>query len=68
MKRVTLHQERDYEIFYKHFNYTETLNDTFLIELDYNNLSFLIKRISEFAFQIIKLLSLEDEFDWNYDD
>ena len=52
----------------KIFNYflilTEIDKQSILIELDYHKLDMLLKNISEFAFQIFKLLSIQENLDW----
>lgn len=55
-----------FEIFSRLFNSRNISEDLLLIELDYVKFDFLIKRFSEFAFQIFKLLSIEENLDWNY--
>jgi hypothetical protein len=52
------------EIFQFLFNSKKTGNDLLLIELDFQKFERLVKRFSEFAFQIFKILSFEEEFDW----
>ncbi|MEP2026783.1 MAG: hypothetical protein ABJH98_06900 [Reichenbachiella sp.] len=58
--------ESKIKIFHTYFKNTQTEPDTLKIQLDYENLSFLIKDLGEFAFQIYKMLSLEDRCDWEY--
>lgn len=47
------------------FKYQTISNEKTLIELDYKKFELLIKRFSEFSFQVFKILSIEDGFDWN---
>ncbi|MDW3210126.1 MAG: hypothetical protein R8N23_09670 [Reichenbachiella sp.] len=54
------------KIFHQYFNNIQFQSDFFIIQLDTENLTYLTKRISEFAFQIYKIISLEDGFDWKY--
>lgn len=58
------HQQE--KIFHKYFNNIQIQSDVFIIQLDIENLTFLTKQISEFAFQIYKMISLEDGYDWIY--
>jgi len=46
------------------FDSKKMYDDSVLIELDYKKFEKLIKRFSEFAFQIFKLLSKEENLDW----
>jgi hypothetical protein len=52
------------EIFDFLFNCSLIDNDSLLIQLDYYKLDRLIKRLSEFAYQILKILSIEDGIQW----
>lgn len=52
------------EIFNFLFNSKSVSDDYLLVELDYGKFEDLIKRFSEFAFQIFKLLSIEEHLDW----
>lgn len=52
------------EIFSYLFNSKKVSDDLLLIDLDYNKFEKLIKRFSEFAFQIFKLLSNEENLEW----
>ena len=56
--------EHHFAIFKFLFNSTEIDNEYLLIELDYKKLNKLIKNLSEFAFQILKILSTEDNIEW----
>jgi hypothetical protein len=51
-------------IFNSFFDFAKYENDLIQIELDYEKLDNLLKNISEFAFQIFKLLSIQENFDW----
>jgi|LSQX01.2.fsa_nt_gb hypothetical protein len=52
------------DIFKYLFNSKNVSDDLLLIELDYKKFDKLIKRFSEFAFQIFKLLSIEEKLEW----
>jgi len=52
------------DIFNYLFNSKSVSDDFLLIELDYGKFEKLIKRFSEFAFQIFKLLSIEEHIEW----
>lgn len=52
------------DIFNYLFNSKSISDDLLLIELDYVKFEKLIKRFSEFAFQIFKLLSIEENLEW----
>jgi hypothetical protein len=52
------------DIFIYLFNSKSISDDLVLIELDYGKFEKLIKRFSEFAFQIFKLLSIEEHLEW----
>jgi hypothetical protein len=52
------------DIFNYLFNSKNLLDDLLLIELDYGKFEKLIKRFSEYAFQIFKLLSIEENLEW----
>jgi len=47
------------------FDSSEIDDNYILIELDYHKFDKIIKNISEFAFQILKTLSIEEKIDWN---
>ena len=47
------------------FNSKHIDNNTISIELDIEKYERLIKRLSEYAFQIFKSLSIEEKFEWN---
>ncbi len=47
------------------FDSSETDDNNILIELDYHKFDKLIKNISEFAYQILKTLSIEEKIEWN---
>jgi hypothetical protein len=53
-----------YDLFNYLFNSKSVSNDSLLIELDYGKFEKLIKRFTEFAFQIFKLLSIEEHLAW----
>lgn len=53
-----------FDIFNYLFNSKSVSGDVLLIELEYGKFEKLIKRFSEFAFQIFKLLSIEEHQDW----
>lgn len=46
------------------FNSKRINDNSILIELDYHKFDRLIKRLSEFAFQVFKILSIEEDFKW----
>ena len=52
------------DIFNFLFNSKEENIDSLLLELDYQKFERLIKRFSEFAYQIFKILSLEEKLEW----
>ena len=52
------------EIFNYFFSFSEFDKESILIELDYKKLDMLLKNISEFAFQIFKILSIQENFNW----
>lgn len=54
-----------FEIFNYLFNSKNISNELLLIELDYKKFEKLIKRLSEFAFQIFKLLNIEENMEWS---
>ena len=56
--------EHHFAIFNSLFNSSDLENEYLLIELDYKKLDKLIKNLSEFAFQILKILSTEDKIEW----
>lgn len=56
--------DHHYNIFNYLFNSKSVSDDLLQIELDYVKFEKLIKRFSEFAFQIFKLLSIEDHLEW----
>jgi len=53
------------DIFNFLFNSMISDDGAILIELDYSKFERLIKRISEFAFQVFKILSIEEEIEWD---
>ena len=55
-----------FQIFKFLFNHSDINSDQIKIELDFEKFEQLIKRLSEFAFQIFKAISLEEKLDWNY--
>lgn len=56
--------EHHFDIFNYLFNSKRISDDKILIELDYKKFEKLIKRFSEFAFQVFKLLSIEEMLEW----
>lgn len=52
------------EIFRYLFDSKDFSENLLLIELDYKKFEKLIKRFSEFAFQVFKVLSIEEQFEW----
>lgn len=52
------------EIFTFLFNSSDTSKNSLLVELEYKKFEKLIKRFSEFAYQIFKLLSIEEGLKW----
>ena len=52
------------EIFKFLFDSEEAHTNSLSIELDYQKFERLVKRFSEFAYQIFKILSLEEELEW----
>jgi|GEM_PF-609720 hypothetical protein len=52
------------EIFEFLFNSNQISSNLISIELDYQKFERLIKRFSEFAYQIFKVLSVEEELEW----
>ncbi len=56
--------DHHFDIFNFLFNSKNISDDKILIELDYKKFEKLIKRFSEFAFQMYKLLSLEEKLEW----
>jgi len=54
-----------FAIFEYLFDSSEIEDSYLLIELDYHKFDKLIKSISEFAFQILKTLSIEEKIEWN---
>ena len=57
--------EHHLNIFNFLFNSSKFDNDNLLLELDYKKLDRLIKKLSEFAFQILKILSKEENTEWD---
>lgn len=53
------------DIFNFLFNSSKIDNELLLIELDYSKFDRLVKRLSEFAFQVFKILSTEEEIEWD---
>ncbi|WP_377492697.1 hypothetical protein [Pontibacter toksunensis] len=51
------------EIFHFLFNSSPISEDTISIELDYKKFERLIKRFSEFAYQVFKVLSIEEKLE-----
>lgn len=56
-----------FQIFKFLFEHSDVSNEQIKIELDFKKFEHLIKRLSEFAFQIFKAISLEEKLNWNYD-
>ncbi len=56
--------EHHLEIFNFLFDSKKISVDKILIELDFKKFNKLIKRFSEFAFQVFKLISIEEKFEW----
>lgn len=54
------------DIFKSLFRYSEINKDYIQIEIDYKNLDRLIKTLSEFAFQVFKILSIEENYKWQF--
>jgi hypothetical protein len=52
------------QIFNSFFGFTVYEKDSIIVELDYEKLDTTLKNISEFAFQIFKHLSIQENFDW----
>ncbi|BDX37803.1 hypothetical protein CYCD_11580 [Tenuifilaceae bacterium CYCD] len=52
-------------VFEYFFDHKIELNEKVMIELNYRKLDELFKKMSEYAFQIFKLLSLKESIDWN---
>ncbi len=52
-------------IFNKFFVSTSVSENEILIEFDYKKFDNIIKKISEFTFQIYKILSIEENFSWS---
>lgn len=55
------------QIFEFLFCYSEIDNEKFKIELDFERFEFLIKKLAEFAFQIFKAISIEENLEWDYE-
>ena len=55
------------QIFQFLFSYSEINNEQFKIELDFKKFEYLIKKLAEFAFQIFKAISIEENLNWNYE-
>ena len=49
------------------FNHAEIDNEQIHIELDFKKFEFLMKKLSEFAFQIFKAISIEEKLEWSYE-
>jgi hypothetical protein len=56
--------DHHFDIFNYLFNSKKISDDQLLIELDYKKFEKLIKRFSEFAFQVFKLISIEEKLVW----
>ena len=56
--------DHHFKIFNYLFNSKSASEDYLLIELDYQKFEALIKRFAEFAFQVFKVLSIEEELKW----
>ncbi|WP_323027149.1 hypothetical protein [Gelidibacter japonicus] len=56
--------DHHFDIFNYLFNSKKISEDQLLIELDYKKFEKLIKRFSEFAFQVFKLISIEEKLEW----
>lgn len=52
------------DIFNFLFNSSVIDNELLLVELDYHKFESLIKKLSEFAFQVLKILSTEEGIEW----
>ena len=52
------------EIFKLLFNSEDESTDLLSIQLDYDKFTSLIKRFSEFAYQVFKILSIEEKLEW----
>lgn len=62
---VTINKsDHHFDIFNYLFNSNIISDDKILIELDYKKFEKLIKRFSEFAFQVFKLMSIEEKLEW----
>ena len=55
------------QIFELLFNYSEINNQQIKIELDFKKFDYLIKKLTEFAFQIFKAISIEENLTWKYE-
>lgn len=49
------------------FNYSKINNDQMRVELDFKKFEFLINKLTEFAFQIFKAISIEEQLEWSYE-
>lgn len=49
------------------FNHAEIDNEQIHIQLDFKKFEFLMKKLSEFAFQIFKAISIEEKLEWSYE-
>lgn len=56
------------QVFNMFFNMKPESSNTILIQLDIRKFNTLIKRFSEYAFQIYKILSIEEGLEWKIDD
>jgi macrodomain Ter protein organizer (MatP/YcbG family) len=56
--------KRHGEIFKFLFNSNQISSNLISIELDYQKFERLIKRFSEFTYQVFKVLSIEEELEW----
>ncbi|CAM4305984.1 RiboL-PSP-HEPN domain-containing protein [Zobellia roscoffensis] len=56
--------DHHFNIFNYLFNSKKISDDKVLIELDFKKFEKLIKRFSEFAFQVYKLISIEENLEW----
>jgi len=54
-----------FDVFKYFFNYTQLNGGSIQISLDYQKLDYLIKAISEFGYQIFKVLSITDKLEWD---
>ncbi|MFB9055466.1 hypothetical protein ACFFU9_01810 [Mariniflexile ostreae] len=56
--------DHHFDIFNYLFNSKKLSDEKIIIELDYKKFEKLIKRFSEFAFQVFKLISVEEKLEW----